>query len=47
MERIPLSAIEKHAKDKAIISFLLAAHSLEADRSGTLDPHILFPAMSN
>lgn len=28
MEDIILSAIEKHVKDKAIIRFLLAAHSL-------------------
>lgn len=39
-----MGAIEKHVKDKAIIFFLLAAHSLQADRSCTPDPCILFLA---
>lgn len=42
-DRSTLGAIEKHVKDKAIIRFLLAAHSLQGDRSCTPDPHILFP----
>lgn len=44
MERIMLGAVEKQVEDKAIISLLLAAHSLQTDSSYTPDFHILFPA---
>lgn len=44
MEKILLSAIERHAKGKAIISFLLEAHSLSVTH---LIPDFYFHPVSN